>query len=96
MKEKTFLGMNSEKVYWICGDGIYACWALSYEETVVSSGAYKKHCPQIYQNIDYERGICPVAEEIQPKIMQFVTNYGSVNEASRQVEALNKTIEYFN
>tara|TARA_B100000963_G_scaffold142633_1_gene124161 strand:+ start:21874 stop:23073 length:1200 start_codon:yes stop_codon:yes gene_type:complete len=77
------------------GDGIYACWALSYEETVVSSGAYKKHCPQIYQNIDYPRGICPVAEEIQPKIMQFVTNYGSVSEASQYVEALIKTINYF-
>lgn len=78
------------------GDGIYACWALSYEETVVTSGAYKKHCPQIFQNINYPKGTCPVAEKIQPKIMQFVTNYGSVKEANQYVEALIKTIDYFN
>jgi len=40
-------------------------------------------------------GICPVAEEIQPKLMQFVTNYGSEEEAAPKVEALRKTIDFF-
>lgn len=62
----------------------------------MSSGAYKKHCPEIYQNLEYPRGICPVADKLQPKIMQFVTNYGSVNEASKYVEALVKTINFYN
>ena len=37
----------------------------------------------------------PVAEKIQPKLMQFVTNYGSVEEAKPFVEALSKTIDFY-
>ncbi len=77
------------------GDGIYAAWALSYEETVISSGTFKKICPPLYDNLTFPEGICPVAEEIQPKLMQFVTNYGSVEEAAPKVEALSKTIDFF-
>lgn len=77
------------------GDGIYAAWALSYEETLVASGAYKKLAQYYYNVLKYPRGICPVAEEIQPKLMQFVTNYGSLEEAKPKVEALQKTIKYF-
>jgi len=77
------------------GDGIYAAWALSYKETVMSSGAYKKHAPYYYNHLEYPDGICPVAESIQPKLMQFVTNYGNLDEAEIQNEALRKTIAYF-
>jgi len=77
------------------GDGIYAAWKLSYEESVMSSGVYKKHAPHYYQELEYPTGICPVAEELQPKLMQFVTNYGSLEEAKPYVEALGKTINYF-
>jgi len=77
------------------GDGIYAAWALSYEETLFSSGEFKKRCPPIYSDLSFPRGICPVAEQIQPKIMQFVNNYSGVDEASSKVEALRKTIHYF-
>lgn len=77
------------------GDGIYAAWALSYEETLISNGYYKKHCPMVYEKLEYPRGICPVAEVVQPKLMQFVTNYGSLDEAKPMAEALSKTIEFF-
>lgn len=77
------------------GDGIYAAWALTYYETVFSSGAYKHRAPYYYNDIEYPRGICPVAEAIQPKLMQFVHNYGSVEEAASKVGALRMTIEYF-
>jgi perosamine synthetase len=77
------------------GDGIYAAWALSYEETLVASSAYKKLAPCYYNDLKYPRGICPVAEEIQPKLMQFVTNYGSLEEAEPKIEVLQKTIRYF-
>lgn len=77
------------------GDGIYACWALSYNETVISEGHYKSHCPSVYENINFPQGICPVAEELQPKLMQFVTNYGSVEEAGHMADALRKTINHF-
>ena len=44
---------------------------------------------------DYSPGLCPVAESIQPKLMQFKTNYMDLNEAERQAEILRKTIESF-
>lgn len=76
------------------GDGIYAAWALSYEETIMAEGHYKKHCPMVYDHLKYPRGICPVAEALQPKLMQFVTNYGSLDEAKPMAEALRKTIDH--
>lgn len=77
------------------GDGIYAAWALTYDETLFTSGVFKKRCPIIYKELSYPKGLCPVAEEIQPKLMQFVNNYGSIKEAEPKVEALRKTIESF-
>jgi len=78
------------------GDGIYAAWSLLYHETLFASGEWKRRCPPLYGPISYpEKGLCPNAEAIQPKIMQFVNNYGSKEEASVQVEALRKAIAYF-
>jgi perosamine synthetase len=77
------------------GDGIYAAWALSYDETLISEGHYKNHCPAVYDNISFPQGSCPVAEKLQPKLMQFVTNYGSVKEARYMADALRKTINHF-
>ena len=66
------------------GDGIYAAWQLTYLE------------PAFRQlSSDYERGLCPVAEDLQPRILQFKTNYFDEKTASRKVEALSKTIAYF-
>ena len=48
----------------------------------------EKRCPPLYNEINFpEFGLCPVAERIQPKIMQFVNNYGSLDEARPQIEA---------
>lgn len=77
------------------GDGIYAAWALLYDETIFASGDWKKLCPPLYGPLEYRRPICPVADRTQPKLMQFVTNFGSVDEARPQIEALRKTIRYF-
>ncbi len=77
------------------GDGIYAAWALTYEETLIAEGNYRKHCPMVFDALEYPRGICPVAESVQPKLMQFVTNYGSLDEAKPMADALRKTVEFF-
>tara|TARA_B100001093_G_scaffold374388_1_gene359385 strand:- start:6610 stop:7806 length:1197 start_codon:yes stop_codon:yes gene_type:complete len=77
------------------GDGIYAAWALLYHETIMQSEAYKKHCPVYYNDLEYPDGICPNAEEIQPKLMQFVTNYGNLKEAKSKADALRRTIDFF-
>jgi perosamine synthetase len=75
------------------GDGIYACWALLYQETLVTSGAWKTRCPPLYNDVVFPP--CPNAEQVQPRIMQFVNNYGSLAEVEPQVEALRKAIQYF-
>lgn len=82
------------------GDGIYAAWSIVYLEPVYSNyDFYGKGCPHncpLYKgHVEYKKGLCPIAEEIQPKLMQFVNNYGSIKEAKPKVEALKKTIEYF-
>jgi perosamine synthetase len=77
------------------GDGIYAAWVLTYEEDLFLSEIYKERCPSIYEGLEYPRGICPVAERVQPSLMQFVTNYGSLDEAEAQAQALADTINFF-
>lgn len=78
------------------GDGIYAAWALLYQETIFASGDWRKHCPPLYEKLEYpETGMCPQAEAVQPKVMQFVNNYGSVEEAEPKIDALAKTIRHF-
>jgi len=38
---------------------------------------------------------CPIAEGIQPKLMQLTTNQKNEEEMKIQAEALDKTIKYF-
>ena len=76
------------------GDGIYAAWRLLYQEDVFASGIWRRHCPALYNDIHFAS--CPVAETIQPQLMQFVANYESINSAEPSFEALRKTIQYFN
>lgn len=78
------------------GDGIYAAWALCYKELLFTTENFKKRAPYYYKDVNYnEDNLCPIAESIQPKLMQFVTNYGSVEEAKDKVNALKQTIEYY-
>jgi len=50
----------------------------------------------LYEALDYPlEGMCPVAEELQPQLMQFVNNYSSAAEAEPMVDALRKTIRAF-
>ena len=77
------------------GHGIYGAWVLTYEEEMFLNKSYKERCPQIYEGLDYQKGICPVAEEVQPKLMQFINNFESREAALPECEALKKTIEFF-
>lgn len=82
------------------GDGIYAGWIPVYLEDVYQKGKfYGKGCPfnchHYTGNVIYKKGLCPTAEKIQPQLMQFVTNYLSIEEAIPKIDALKKTIDYF-
>ena len=76
------------------GDGFYAAWSVPYLEPVIADGNYYGEGSHYTgPRIKYEKGLCPVAESIQPKLMQFKTNYRDLELAKRKTDALRKTIE---
>jgi perosamine synthetase len=82
------------------GDGIYAAWQLTYLEpafTSVESNlmSFVKTFKYNEYKQNWKKGLCPVAESIQPKLLQFKTNYMNLDVAKIKVEALMKTISYF-
>jgi perosamine synthetase len=74
------------------GDGVYGAWSVPYLEPVMSSGDFRNLNPCVYSKVDYPAGACPVAEKIQPQIMQFKTNYRDLKLAEKKADILAKTI----
>jgi perosamine synthetase len=72
------------------GDGIYGAWRLNYLEPAFRS--MKQGGEQAQR---YAPGLCPVAESVQPRLLQFKTNYWTAKMASEKAAALEKTVEYF-
>jgi len=77
------------------GDGIYGAWSVPYLEPMIAQRQFANRCPWVYENVKYEKGICPVAESVQPKIMQFKTNYRDLKLAQVKADILLKTIKGF-
>ncbi|QWE12800.1 DegT/DnrJ/EryC1/StrS aminotransferase family protein [Polynucleobacter sp. AP-Titi-500A-B4] len=77
------------------GDGIYSAWMVPYLEPMVANRQFESRCPEIYKTVSYQRGICPVAESLQPKLMQFKTNYRDLGLAEKKAEILSKVIRTF-
>ena len=77
------------------GDGFYGAWSVPYLEPVIADRSFVRRCPQIYEKVHYPKGLCPAAERIQPKIMQFKTNYRDLELAGMKAEALRRTIKRF-
>ena len=78
------------------GDGIYAAWHLTYLEPAFRGKQFQAPggtMPAGGQTC--EPGLCPVAESLQPNLLQFKTNYWEAAAAERQADVLNKTIAYF-
>ena len=83
------------------GDGFYAAWQVTYNEPVIKEMAFygqgcPMHCP-LYEGpkVEWGPGLCPVAESLQPKLMQLKTNYGDLEVARQKAAALKKTIDFF-
>ena len=72
------------------GDPFYAAWKLTYMEPALAGMKFKEN------NIKYEKGLCPIAEEIQPRLIQLKTNYGSMEHAKEQALSLERTIKKLN
>ena len=67
------------------GDDFYAAMILSYEEPIMKKLGYYEKC----------KCTCPVAEEIQPKMMQFKTNYRTIEDAKKQISILKSSLDSF-
>ncbi|OGW79363.1 MAG: hypothetical protein A3G33_03210 [Omnitrophica bacterium RIFCSPLOWO2_12_FULL_44_17] len=77
------------------GDGIYGAWSVPYLEPMIKNRKFVARCPWVYENVRYESGLCPLAEKIQPKIMQFKTNYRDVALAEKKADILRSVIKKF-
>lgn len=80
------------------GDGIYAAWKLTYLEPMMANKNLLNREKFISkENLNrYRKGLCPVAEGLQGKLLQLKTNYWNIDDAKKQIEVLIRTIEYFN
>ena len=79
------------------GDGIYAAWKLSYQEPMFRNKSFlNREKLGIYKPYNYNIVNCLNAEFLQPRLLQFKTNYYDLEEAKQQAEVLRKTIAYFN
>ena len=77
------------------GDGIYGAWSVPYLEPVMVNRSFVQRLPQVYDEVHYYKGLCPIAEKIQSQMMVFKTNYRSEALAEIKAEALRKTIREF-
>lgn len=77
------------------GDGYYGAWSVPYLEPVISEREFAKRLPEVYENVKYEEGLCPVAEKVQKQIMQLKTNYRDLELAKRKADALYQLIKKY-
>jgi len=66
------------------GDGFYGAWQVPYLEPVFEDLEVN--------GTHYGRGLCPVAEELQPRLMQFKTNYRNLDVAREKASILKRLI----
>jgi len=101
-----FVKLNDPRISWydfrnkfveLGGDGIYGAWKLTYQEPMFQEKNFLGREKFITkENLDsYKSGLCPVAEDLQSKLLQFKTNYWDFSEALKQADVLKATIAFF-
>jgi len=70
------------------GDGFYGAWVNPHLEPVLKN---KK-----YGEIECKEGLCPVAEDLQSRLMLFKTNYRDLSKAEKNANLLRDLIEEIN
>ncbi len=80
------------------GDGIYSAWSLIYREPSMrllnEEGRYFRDLPargESYKGF-LDNVNCPVAEELQPMLLQFTTNQATAEQMEVQRDALKRAI----
>ena len=75
------------------GDRFYAAWQLAYLEPLFQNALFGARSQFVERR--YTRGLCPVSEAVQPRLVQFKTNYWRGSDAQEQAEILQKTLQSF-
>jgi perosamine synthetase len=80
------------------GKGIYSAWKLSYLEPLFSDMNILKREQFISKSNleEIKNAKCPIAQNLQPRILAFRTNEWTLSGRKTQLKALKKTIEHFN
>jgi len=69
------------------GKSFYGAWSLSYLEPSLLGMDFSDI------KMNFKEGLCPVAELIQPNLIQLKTNFESMEIAEKQASILSKTID---
>lgn len=79
------------------GHGVYAAWKLTYLEPMFEKLTLlgRERFISAENIAQYKPGLCPVAERLQKRLMQFKTNYWDISQAHVQAEILRKTLKQF-
>ena len=81
------------------GDGFYGGLSLTVDESVMIEKPFLNHYlpenlyPEIKDAFQFEKGSFPVAEDIQPQMMQFKCNYRNLEDAKNQAKILRSLIQ---
>lgn len=79
-----------DKYLELSGDSFYGAWQLTHLEPAFLHKKFSSH-----QSQDYARGICPVAEAAQPRLIQLKNNYTDLGIVAKKAAALSAAIDYF-
>jgi perosamine synthetase len=79
------------------GHGVYAAWKLTYLEPMFENLTLlgRERFISADNIAQYKAGLCPVAERLQKRLMQFKTNYWDIAQAHEQAQILRKTLKLF-
>lgn len=72
------------------GHRYYAAWQLTYLEPLFRDRLFGTRGDMVQRQ--YARGLCPVAEDLQPKLIQFKTNFWNRSEAAAQADILHRVL----
>ena len=79
------------------GDGVCPAWKLTYLEPMFEKLTLlgRERFISAENIAQYKAGLCPVAERLQKRLMQFKTNYWDITQAHEQAKILRKTLKQF-
>lgn len=79
------------------GHGVYAAWQLTYLEPMFRDRNLlgRERFISAENIAQYQAGLCPVAERLQKRLMQFKTNYWDIDQAYEQANCLRTTLRMF-